>query len=83
VFAAAAGPAAPAAREQPTLVIDSTVWRVLPRMTWAFWRAGRGEDNAIRMHVQFDLQRRSVAAVEVDARESLRAGPVAQVGAAW
>jgi len=46
-------------------VIDSTVWRVLPRMTWAFWRAGRGEDNAIRMHVQFDLQRRSVAAVEV------------------
>jgi len=58
-------PSAPAAREQPTLVIDSTVWRVLPRMTWAFWRAGRGEDNAIRMHVQFDLQRRSVAAVEV------------------
>lgn len=56
---------APAPGEQPRLVIDSTVWRVLPRMTWAFWRTGRGADNAIRMHVQFDLQRGAVEAAAV------------------
>lgn len=36
-------------------VIDSTVWRVLPRMSWAFWRRQGGLDNAVRLHVAFDL----------------------------
>jgi hypothetical protein len=45
-------------------VVDSTVWQVLPRMSWAFWR-GRGgsragPDNAIRWHVHFDLGRQQV-----------------------
>jgi len=37
-------------------VIDSTVWRVLPRMTWAFWRRQGGLDNAVRLHLEFDLK---------------------------
>lgn len=36
-------------------VIDSSVWRVLPRMTWAFWRRQGGLDNAVRLHVALDL----------------------------
>jgi hypothetical protein len=36
-------------------VVDSSVWRVLPRMTWAFWRRQGGLDNAVRLHVAFDL----------------------------
>lgn len=36
-------------------VIDSTVWQVLPRMTWAFWRRQGGLDNAVRLHLAFDL----------------------------
>jgi hypothetical protein len=38
-------------------VIDSTVWRVLPRMSWAFWRRQGGLDNAIRVHVVFNLEK--------------------------
>jgi hypothetical protein len=39
-------------------VIDSTVWQVLPRMSWAFWRRQGGVDNhAVRLHVAFDLAR--------------------------
>jgi hypothetical protein len=37
------------------VVIDSTVWQVLPRMSWAFWRRQAGLDNAVRLHVEFDL----------------------------
>jgi hypothetical protein len=36
-------------------VIDSTVWQVLPRMTWAFWRRQGGLDNAVRLHLEFEL----------------------------
>lgn len=46
------------------LVLDSTVWRVLPRMAWAFWRPRSGSrggpDNAVRLHVEFDLARGQV-----------------------
>ena len=42
-------------------VVDSTVWKVLPRMTWAFWRekggSRAGPDAAIRLHLHFDLHR--------------------------
>lgn len=42
-------------------VIDSTVWQVLPRMAWAFWRGHSGShggpDHAVRLHVHFDLAR--------------------------
>jgi hypothetical protein len=49
-------PARPAPRGGPAgVVIDSTVWPVLPRMGWAFWRAQDGLQNAVRLHVEFDL----------------------------
>jgi len=42
-------------------VVDSTVWKVLPRMAWAFWRekggSRAGPDAAIRLHLHFDLHR--------------------------
>ncbi|HTZ20692.1 MAG TPA: IS4 family transposase [Opitutaceae bacterium] len=37
-------------------VLDSTLWRVLPRMTWAFWRRQGGLENAIRLHLELDLR---------------------------
>lgn len=36
-------------------IVDSTVWQVLPRMTWAFWRRQGGLDTAVRLHVALDL----------------------------
>ena len=39
------------------VVIDSTVWPVLPRMAWAFWRRQGPDQNAVRLHVEFDLAR--------------------------
>lgn len=42
-------------------VIDSTVWRVLPRMSWAFWRRQGGLDNAVPLHVIFDLAKGRVS----------------------
>jgi hypothetical protein len=46
-------------------VIDSTVWRVLPRMSWAFWRRQGGLDNAVRLHLEFDLQTAQVSQAAV------------------
>ena len=46
-------------------VIDSTVWRVLPRMTWAFWRRQGGLDNAVRLHLEFDLQSGQVSQAQL------------------
>ena len=37
-------------------VIDSTVMRVVPRMSWALWRGYRGAEGAVRLHVEFDLE---------------------------
>lgn len=59
VFARLAGegptpPARPGLRGRE-VVIDSTLWQVLPRMSWAFWRCQGGLDNAVRLHVEFDL----------------------------
>lgn len=42
-------------------VVDSSVWQVLPRMSWAFWRRQRGLDNAVRLHVVFDLAKGRVS----------------------
>ena len=51
------------------LVVDSTVWQVLPRMAWAFWRshsnAQSGPDHAVRLHVHFDLARGQVRRAEL------------------
>jgi hypothetical protein len=56
-------PAEPGAA--PAVVIDSTVWPVLPRMSWAFGRRQNGLGNAVRLHVEFDLERGSVRRAEV------------------
>lgn len=42
------------------VVIDSTVWPALPRMSWAFWRRQNGLGHAVRLHVEFDLEKGSV-----------------------
>lgn len=42
-------------RSRTLRVVDSTVWQVLPRMTWAYWRPQGGLDNAVRLHVELDL----------------------------
>lgn len=53
------------------LVVDSSVWQVVARMHWAFWRGQSGSrggpDNAIRLHVQFDLARGQVKGAELTA----------------
>lgn len=54
---ALAGPRGFTGRER---VIDSSVWQVLPRMTWAFWRRQGGLDNAVRLHVAYDLTKGQV-----------------------
>lgn len=43
------------------VVIDSTVWKVLPRMAWAFWRTQGVQQNAVRLHIEFDLAKGQVA----------------------
>jgi hypothetical protein len=62
VFARLVAQTPPAARGdlRPAVVIDSTVWPVLPRMSWAFWRRQHGLGNAVRLHVEFDLEKGSV-----------------------
>lgn len=46
-------------------VIDSTVWQVLPRMTWAFWRRQGGLNNAVRLHLEFDLKTGQVSQAQL------------------
>ncbi len=36
-------------------VVDSTVWKVLPRMQWAQWRHQYQEQRAVRLHVKLRL----------------------------
>jgi hypothetical protein len=36
-------------------VVDSTVWKVIPRMQWAHWRHQSIEQKALRLHVQLRL----------------------------
>ncbi len=56
-------PAGPGAGP-PGTVIDSTVMPALPRMVWAFWRRQNGRQNAVRLHVEFDLARGTVRQAE-------------------
>lgn len=37
------------------LIQDSTLWDVLPRMHWAFWRSQGRDQSAIRLHVSLHL----------------------------
>jgi Transposase DDE domain len=38
-----------------SLIIDSTLFRALPRMAWALWRHQGVTQSAVRLHVKYDL----------------------------
>jgi len=44
------------------LIVDSSLFRALPRMAWALWRHQNVTQRAVRLHVKYDLA--SNAAVE-------------------
>jgi hypothetical protein len=60
---------------QAVRVVDSTIWKVLPRMNWAQWRPHYGKDQrALRLHVKLrlaDLQ--PVSATVTEAKRCERA----------
>ena len=47
------------------LIVDSTLWEVLPRMHWAFWRRQGPSQNAVRLHLGLHLLNDSPATAEV------------------
>lgn len=55
--------------------IDSTLWKALPRMKWAFWREQKGhKESALRMHVSFNiLEQKPVDVVIAGAKKCERA----------
>jgi hypothetical protein len=56
------------------LVVDSTLWRALPRMTWALWRHQHGRESALRLQIKFNLwQDQAVEALVSSARRCERA----------
>lgn len=65
VFARLVAQRPPVPGQPAGVVIDSTVWPVLPRMSWAFWRRQNGLGHAVRLHVEFDLARGSVRQAEL------------------
>lgn len=40
---------------QAVRIVDSTVWKVVPRMRWACWRHQHNEQKALRLHVKLRL----------------------------
>jgi len=42
--------------------VDSTLWYVLPRMSWALWRSGQ---KAVRLHVKFLILEQHVSQAEL------------------
>ena len=36
-------------------IVDSTLWKVLPRMKWAHWRTQHNDQNAVRLHIKLRL----------------------------
>lgn len=59
---------------QQLLVVDSTLWRALPRMAWALWRYQHGAQSALRLQIKFNLwYDRPVAAQVSSARQCERA----------
>lgn len=56
------------------LVIDSTLWRALPRMAWALWRYQHGRESALRLQIKFNLwEDKPVGALVSSARQCERA----------
>lgn len=48
-------------------IVDSTVWKVVPRMKWAAWRTQGTEQKAVRLHVKLRLLDLQVSDAEVTA----------------
>jgi hypothetical protein len=40
---------------QPWQIVDSTLWEALPRMHWALWRTQGTRQQAVRLHLGFQL----------------------------
>jgi len=58
---------------QELLVVDSTLWRALPRMAWALWRYQHGRESALRLQIKFNLwQDQPVEALVSSARRCER-----------
>lgn len=47
------------------LIVDSTLWQVLPRMAWAVWRHQYQTQRAARLHVKFHLLGGQVAQMQL------------------
>ena len=59
---------------QELLVVDSTLWRALPRMAWALWRYQHGRESALRLQIKFNLWKdQPVEALVSSARQCERA----------
>ena len=65
------------------LAVDGTIWAALPRMAWAMWRHQQTTQNALKLHVKFNvLEEKPVGAVlrvakrceRAVLREQMRAG---------
>jgi hypothetical protein len=64
------------------LVVDSTLWRALPRMAWALWRYQHGRESALRLQIKFNLWKDvPVAAAVASARRCERALLLSQIKA--
>lgn len=47
------------------LIVDSTIWELLPRMHWGFWRTQGPAQNAVRLHLGLHLLNDYPATAEV------------------
>lgn len=47
------------------LIVDSTVWEMLPRMVWGFWRRQGKSQNAVRLHLGLDLKQDAPATATI------------------
>ena len=41
--------------DRPWQIVDSTLWEALPRMHWALWRTQGTRQQAVRLHIGFQL----------------------------
>ena len=53
--------------DKAVLAIDSSLWRMLPRMQWATWRHQSKTQRAMRLHVAYNVLDEKVAKFEMTA----------------
>lgn len=59
------------------LIIDSSLFRALPRMAWALWRHQGVTQRAVRLHVKYDLEANAPVEARISPGEGVRAQGVA------